>query len=281
MDRQLRLDKYKKEIADMYSNRSANYDNSKWHLRICHRLVEYAEVSQGQHILDIATGTGMVALEVAEIVGIDGKVIGIDISAGMLDRAIQQAQDLNLKNIEFQLADAEELDFPVNSFDRIFCASAFTWIFDMPTALKNWYKFLKPGGSINLHTFPDTAFIRGVVLQKVAKKFGISLIMNDRTGTVEKCHDLLSEAGFEAVTIKVEQDGHYISKEKARTTYPYISSLSPGKYFDPLPQLSAIELKQFQIDIDWELEKLQTEHGIWNDMTTFYLLAKKPLESLV
>ena len=49
----------------------------------------------------------------AQIVGAEGRVIGVDISAGMLDVARNKAQELSLNNTEFLLADAEALEFPV------------------------------------------------------------------------------------------------------------------------------------------------------------------------
>ena len=132
MNNQPKLDKYKQEIADLYTRRSQTYDNSDWHLQIARRLVEYGQVSSGQQVLDIATGTGHVAIAAAQIVGPEGRVIGVDISAGMLDVARNKALELNLNNTEFLLADAENLDFPGNSCDslrdsfasRIFCSSA-------------------------------------------------------------------------------------------------------------------------------------------------------------
>jgi ubiquinone/menaquinone biosynthesis C-methylase UbiE len=59
----------------------------------------------------------MVAIEAAQIVGIEGRVIGIDISTGMIEQAKQKVETLGLGNVEFQLADGEALNFPENSFD--------------------------------------------------------------------------------------------------------------------------------------------------------------------
>jgi ubiquinone/menaquinone biosynthesis C-methylase UbiE len=84
---QVELNKYKQQVADLYSSRSGNYDKGDWHPRIAHRLVEYAHLRPGQKILDIATGTGMVAIEAAQIVGSTGQMIGIDIATGMIEQA--------------------------------------------------------------------------------------------------------------------------------------------------------------------------------------------------
>ena len=276
MNSQIELNDYKQQIADLYSGRSLNYDNGDWHPQIAQRLVEYARLNPKQQVLDLATGTGMVAIEAAKIVGIEGSVIGVDISAGMLDVAKQKSKTLNLSNIEFLLADAETLNFPTNSFDRIFCSSAFIWMSDLIGALKLWHQFLKPGGLLSFHAFADTAFVGGVVSQKVLEKYGVSLLLSKPTGTVEKCYDLLKQAGFEEIDIQTEQNGNYISLDEAKRMWLNDGlSPTPGQYPNPLLKLSSKQLAQAKAEFDAELEMLNTEQGIWNDATIFYTFGRK------
>ncbi|NJK66113.1 MAG: methyltransferase domain-containing protein [Microcoleus sp. CSU_2_2] len=275
MNNQPKLDKYKQEIADLYTRRSQNYDNSDWHLQIARRLVEYGRVSPRQQVLDIATGTGHVAIAAAQIVGSEGRVMGVDISPGMLAVARNKALELNLNNTEFVLADAENLDLAGNSCDRIFCSSAFIWMSDLHAALTHWHTFLKPGGIIGIHAFADTAFVGGVVTQKVAEKYGISFNMSKPTGTVDKCQNLLEQAGFEQIEIKIEPEGSYISLEKAKAMWAGNSHPAPGQYPPPLSTLSTEQLAQAKAEFDAELEVLETELGIWNDITTFYVFGQK------
>ncbi len=171
MTNQLNLNDYKQQIADFYNRRSETYDNSEWHVQICQRLLEYAKITSGQYILDIATGTGHIAIAASQIVGSEGKVVGIDISAGMLEQTKQKVEKLGLRNIEFQLADAELLNFPENSFNRILCANSFPWIENKQVALQQWMISLKPGGIIAIHTPADTADIGYVVLRSVLSKY--------------------------------------------------------------------------------------------------------------
>ena len=283
MHDQLNLDNYKQDIADLYTGRSQNYDktcdNNDWHWKIANRLVEYGQVCLGQHVLDIATGTGHCAIASAQLVDFEGRVIGIDISPGMIAQARQKAANLNLRNVEFQLADAENLNFPANSFDRIFCASAFIWMSDLIAALSLWRKLLKPGGILGIHAFADTAFVGGVVTQKIAEKYGISFLMSKPTGTIEKCQNLLQQAKFESIEIKIEQDGSYISLEQAQRMWAGSHSPAPGQYPPPLSKLSSEQLAQAKAEFDVELEALQTEQGIWNDITTYYVYGQKPCVS--
>jgi ubiquinone/menaquinone biosynthesis C-methylase UbiE len=69
MVNQLELNDYKQGVADSYDRRSQTYDNSDWHVQICRRLLEYSQVSSGQRVLDIGTGTGHLAIAAAQIVG--------------------------------------------------------------------------------------------------------------------------------------------------------------------------------------------------------------------
>lgn len=271
----LNLNNYQQEIADLYTKRSDKYDNSQWHEEIADRLVEYAEVRTGQQVLDVATGTGHCAIAAAKLVGDTGRVIGIDISSGMVTQARNKAKKLNLSNLEFQLADGEAFDFPPNSFDCIFCASAFIWMSDLVNSLRLWRKLLKPGGIIGVQAFAETAFVGGVVTQKVAAKYGIDFLMSKPTGTVEKCQQLFSQAGLESIEVRVEQTGGYISLEQAKKMWAGKEHPAPGQYPPPLSRISAEQLHQAKQEFNRELEALQTDRGIWNDITTFYVYGRK------
>lgn len=278
MAKQLKLNDYKQQIADVYNRRSHNYDESEWHLRIAHHLVEYAQISPGYDILDIATGTGHVAIEVAQRVGSSGRVVGVDISTQMLSLAGRKVEALNLSNVELQFADAEALNFPANSFDRILCANAFPLMTDMEATLRQWMEFLKPNGLVGFHALADTALLGVVIWQKIFKKYGVSRELSEPTGTAadtaEKCHNLLERVGFEAVEIKTEQYGNYISLEEAKQRWT-ISSYPAPKFSNALFQLPSELLEQIKSEFDAQLEALVTEHGIWNDGTCFFAFGRK------
>ena len=272
---QIALDSYKQEIADLYTERSDTYDNSLWHKKIASRLVEYAKIKPNLDILDIATGTGHCAISAAKLVGEKGKVIGVDISPGMISQARDKARQLNLNNLEFQIADGENSNFSANSFDRIFCASAFIWMSDLNNSLRLWRELLKPGGILGVQAFAETAFVGGVVMQEIAAKHGIDLLFSKPTGTIEKCHNLFQKAGLNSVEIKVEQAGGYISLERAKKMYTDGKHPAPGQYPSPLTKLSAIELSQIKQEFYRKLEDLETEQGVWNDVTTYYIYGCK------
>lgn len=269
----MKLNDYKQQLANIYNDRSHNYDESEWHRKIAHRLVEYAQISDGQQVLDIATGTGHVAVKVAQIVGSKGHVVGVDISSAMLDQAKRKVEKLCLSNLEFQLIDAELLNFSNNSFDCILCANAFPLMTDRLAALRLWYKLLKPNGLIAIHVPGDQAFAVGIVLQNVLEKYGVISTSSQSIGTFEKCADLLTKAGFVTIEIQTEQYGNYITLEQAKQRWSINSSLT---FPNPLTQLSPQQLVEAKAEFDMQLTALTTEQGIWNDGTSLFAIAQKP-----
>jgi ubiquinone/menaquinone biosynthesis C-methylase UbiE len=277
---QLELNNYKQAIADSYDRRSQTYDNSKWHVQICQQLLNYSQVNSGQSVLDIGTGTGHLAIAAAQIVGDRGQVIGVDISAKMLEQAQNKLNASSFRNVDLQLADAETLNYPSNYFDRVLCANTFPWIEDKAATLRLWNKFLKPSSRIGIHTPADTAYIGATVLRRVFARHGISLEPSNRIGAIAQCEELFTNAGFEAIEIKTEQYGGYTSLDKAKAIWEEIivnpSPISLKISDNGLSQLSAVQLAQVKVEFEAELEALQAEEGVWDDLTTLYILGRKP-----
>ena len=271
MSNSVELDEFKQEIAALFDSRT-NYDDSDFHQLLARCLIEYSPIKTGQKILDVATGTGLVAIEAARLVGSEGQVIGIDISSGMLNQAKQKIASLGLSNIEMIIADAEVINFPEKSFDGILCCSALPYINNVPELLCRWYSFLVPGGFIGLCVFAETAFIVGLVLRDIAVKYGVKLTSwHGLTGTEEKCYNLLTEAGFKDIEINSEQVGNYLSLSQVKDLWE-INLKNP--LCRPLRKLSAKQLELVEADCCAALEELMTDKGIWNDIQTFFVFGR-------
>jgi ubiquinone/menaquinone biosynthesis C-methylase UbiE len=272
---QFELSPYKQQIADLYSRRSPTYDESEWHHEIARRLVECAQIRPGQTVLDLATGTGIAAIAAARKVGDGGRILGVDIATGMLEQAAQKIHSLGLKNIELHLADAETFDLPDQSCDRILCSSALIWMSDLTAALQRWHRFLKPDGLIAFHAFAETSFIGSLAAQKVSQKYGISLRMNQPTGTVAKCYNLLTSAGYAVVQIEPKQYGSYISVEEAKRMWMGFDSPTPGQFPNPFAQFSTEQLARARMELEAELKAKESDRGVWNDITVFFTVGRK------
>lgn len=109
------------------------------------RLVELAQIKQGDKVLDVATGIGEPAVTVAKRVIPDGKVTAIDISSKMVAIANQKAKENGLENvIEFKETDAESL--PSSTFDAIVSRFGLMFFPDLPNALRTMHEALTPAG---------------------------------------------------------------------------------------------------------------------------------------
>ena len=80
------------------------------------KVAEIAEINLGQHILDVACGTGTLARAVHLETGLAGKVIGLDANEKMLESAREKSP-----GIEWQLGEAKEMPFDKKRFDRVMC----------------------------------------------------------------------------------------------------------------------------------------------------------------
>ena len=267
------LSSFQQQVANFFDER-INYDQIDFHPLTAHRLIEYSQIKPGQKILDLATGTGLVAIEAAKIVGEQGKVIGVDISPGMLQQAAEKIEKLQLKNIEMLNTNAEKLDFPENSFDKLLCCSALLYFSNIPTTLQRWKNLLVSDGLIGLCVFSENAFIMRIVLKKVAAKYGIKLEnWNSITGDEDKCFHLLEEAGFHDIKIYSEQFGNYIKLDDLPQLWDNVLVNNP--LCQELWQLSSTKLEEFKNEYFAELKSLETKQGIWNDITTFFVLGRK------
>jgi ubiquinone/menaquinone biosynthesis C-methylase UbiE len=265
---------YKNGIARLYSQRSQSYDDSAWHEEIARKLVDYSNIAVDSQVLDVATGTGMVAFYAATKLGPQGSVIGIDIAEGMIERAKAKLNDKSYPNVRFEVGDGEELAFPPNTFDYIFCGSALIWMTDLNAALSHWRTRLRPNGMVGFHAFSESAFVAGTVAQSVLSNFGISYLMSQPTGTPEKCRALLTDAGYKNIEVIAIEEGKYISLEEAKGSWVSASHPAPGQFPHPLTLMTSEQMTEAHAEFDHKLETLNTPEGIWNDMTTFYVYGK-------
>ncbi len=144
-----------KKVADVFHSVASSYDlmNDLMSLGI-HRLwkrytVEMAGIRSGQHILDIAGGTGDLALAFSRKVGPEGRVVLADINASMLAMGRNKLLDRGAcRNIEFVQANAECLPFASNTFDLVTIAFGLRNVTDKDAALRSMYDVLKPGGRL-------------------------------------------------------------------------------------------------------------------------------------
>ena len=125
----------------------------KWHAQIAaftrgatEAILEAAHLRHGMRVLDLASGVGDPALSIAEEVGPSGRVTATDLGPGMMSLAEELARKKGLTNIEFREASAEALPFPSESYDVLTCRFGIMFFPDLPKALRECLRVVKPGG---------------------------------------------------------------------------------------------------------------------------------------
>ena len=114
---------------------------------LARRLVDLAEPEPGQEVLDVGTGTGVVALEAARRVGPEGRVLGVDLSDGMLRAARDRAVEAGLDRVvAFRREDAESLTLADGSFDAVVSLYALLHFPNPDVALREMCRVTRPGG---------------------------------------------------------------------------------------------------------------------------------------
>jgi ubiquinone/menaquinone biosynthesis C-methylase UbiE len=111
-----------------------------------HRLVSDARLRPGQQVLDLGSGTGYPALLAAQVVGPQGHVVGIDLAEAMLAAAGRKASRLDLTNITFRSGDVTTLPFETAAFDAVISRFCLMFLPEIPKALSEIARVLKPGG---------------------------------------------------------------------------------------------------------------------------------------
>ncbi len=121
--------------------------------------VERSGLGPGGSAIDVATGTGKLAIELAKVVGPNGKIVGVDFCREMLDIAEEKCRGLC---IELAEGNAQKLPYPDNEFDLATIGFALRNVEDIEKTLQEMARVVKPGGKVISLEFtqPDNVLLR-------------------------------------------------------------------------------------------------------------------------
>lgn len=105
-------------------------------------------IEPGMRVLDVGPGNGTYTLGAAKRLGSEGQLIAIDIEPKIIDRLQKRIELEGIANINARVADAYELPFEDSYFDLIYMITVINEIPDIPRALKEFYRVLKPSGKL-------------------------------------------------------------------------------------------------------------------------------------
>jgi len=134
-----------KMIDDEYENLSGYISEADLGLG-CGVPTEFANIKLGQTVLDLGSGAGNDCFVIRSIVGENGKVVGLDFSEPMIEKARKNAEKLKFENIEFVLGDIENLPFKNNQFDMVSSNCVLNLVPDKTKAFNEIHRVLNSNG---------------------------------------------------------------------------------------------------------------------------------------
>jgi ubiquinone/menaquinone biosynthesis C-methylase UbiE len=168
----------------------------------CGVPTEFAEIKEGDTVLDLGSGAGNDVFIARRIVGEKGKVVGLDMTDEMIQKARENCAQLGYNNVEFRFGEIEAMPVLDNSIDVVISNCVLNLVPDKKKAFDEIYRVMKPGGHFCIS---DIVLIGNIPekLQSVAEIY---------TGCIagakqkEEYLQLINEAGFIESSIKKEKE---------------------------------------------------------------------------
>jgi len=113
-------------------------------------LVRELRLQEGDTVLELAAGVGDTGFDAARIVGDGGHLITSDLSSGMIDAARRRGAELGVKNVDYRVLDAEQIELDDDSVDGVLCRFGYMLMADPAAALAETRRVLRPGGRLAL-----------------------------------------------------------------------------------------------------------------------------------
>ncbi len=187
---------------------AAEYDRAFAHVsrHFLPFLLGAARLAPGMHVLDIATGTGLAAVEALTVVGPAGHVVAADLSEAMVEQARQRMSAT--PNASFAVENGQSLSFADGKFDAVICSLGLMFFPDPALGLSEFFRVLRTGGraAVSVLTVPDRSY-NGRINAVMAKHLPALAEATARTfalGDPARLRLLFERAGFQDVKITTE-----------------------------------------------------------------------------
>lgn len=191
----------------------------------CGNPLEYAKPQPGEAVLDLGSGAGLDCFLAARAVGAGGHVIGVDMTAAMIEKARANAAAGGYVNVEFRLGEIEHLPLPDDSVDLVISNCVINLSPDKPQVFRDALRVLKPGGRMLIS---DLVLLRPI---SPALRNSVAAYVGCVAGALQKSDYLaaIRDAGFAAVDIVAEHRYDVgldaLGGELQREAYEAVSSI--------------------------------------------------------
>ena len=208
---------HKQRVIGVFDTIAPGYDHAalRFFAFAADRVVKILNPGPGKKVLDIATGTGAIAIACAQAIKPEGRVMAIDLSQAMLDKGLENARRIGLENIDQFCMDADALEFRKSYFDHSICSFALFFLPDMQKALVEWMRVTKPGGKVVFTSFSDASFNPMVkIFVEQLEALGVEMnnppFATQRLSDPDVCLQLMRDVGLESANVTKEQVGYHL-----------------------------------------------------------------------
>lgn len=166
----------------------------------CGLPTEFAQIKEGDTVVDLGSGAGNDCFVARAIAGESGRVIGIDMTEAMIEKARRNALKLGYTNVEFHLGDIEEMPLPDNIADVIVSNCVLNLVPDKVKAFSEIFRILKPGGHLSV----SDVVLRGQLPEKLQQAAEMYAGCVSGAIQIEDYLQIIENAGF--VQVKVQKE---------------------------------------------------------------------------
>ncbi len=167
----------------------------------CGLPTEFAKITKGNTVVDLGSGAGNDCFVVRHETGETGKVIGIDFTEAMIEKARTNAEKLNFNNVEFRLGDIEKIPITANVADVVVSNCVMNLVPDKPKAFSEVYRILKNGGHFSI----SDIVLTGDLPEKI--KNAAEMYAGCVASAIQKDDylQIIKDAGFKNITLQKEK----------------------------------------------------------------------------
>ncbi len=276
----------KRELAAFFGRAASTYGHvgPRFFTRFGLHLVACANIPAGARVLDVAAGRGAVLFPAAEAVGLDGQVVGVDLASTMVEETGCEIKRRALSNVSMLQIDAEDLQFPDESFDCALCGFAVFFFPQLDRALSEFRRVLRPQGRLAISTWgqPDDrwkwyddlfeAYLPSPVEEHASEdQLAIRPVFNKPEGLIA----LLSGGRFADVRVSTDEaDFVYTSAEEWWQTQ---WSHGARHGLEQIEQQGGVELlERFKAEAFEKLRAVTQSDGIHETFRALFAVAVKP-----
>lgn len=187
-------------MKDDYSNVEGYFNEADLGLG-CGIPTEFAEIKEGDFVLDLGSGAGNDVFIARRLTGATGKVIGLDMTEKMIEKANVNKTKLGYENVEFVLGDIEQMPFDDNLFDVVISNCVLNLVPDKAKAFSEIFRVLKHGG----HFCISDIVIEGILPEKLYEVATLYVGCVSGALNQDSYLDIVKNLGFNNIQIRKEK----------------------------------------------------------------------------